>query len=257
MRSTLNDCHLSGAERIAVNEFSMVLPELVMQALSSCDVPDRIVISVDKIDPSSVTYTAPLRVRTIESSSSEDAAGAASEVLRDCGISPAAVEKAFHLLSTGPASGGRNMRGAVIMDGATGERMEPDKSRGVRVSRVDYTADARQTLITMLSKQGIFHRRVMDALAIASKVSGRSETAAELCWSDDPDYTTGYVASQKSGYVRITNMKKLGDSVGGRVFFVNSKNLNLDEYIFYMEKKPVLISLRPAFMEFHPSTSSG
>ena len=31
---------------------------------------------------------------------------------------------------------------------------------------------------------------------------------AELCWSDDPDYTTGYVAGKNIGYVRIKPIYK-------------------------------------------------
>jgi len=81
----------------------------------------------------------------------------------------------------------------------------------------------------------------MDALAIATKVADRKESVAELCWSDDPAYTTGYVASRKSGYIRITNMKKKGNPAGGRVFFVNLQGLNLEEYIHYLEKQPVII----------------
>ena len=39
----------------------------------------------------------------------------------------------------------------------------------------------------------------------------------ELCWSDDPDYTVGYVACN-GVYHRITNMKEFGSNIGGRVF---------------------------------------
>ena len=49
-----------------------------------------------------------------------------------------------------------------------------------------------------LRELGIFHRRVIDAIAIASKVADKNETIAELCWSDDTEYTTGYVASKKA-----------------------------------------------------------
>jgi len=94
-----------------------------------------------------------------------------------------------------------------------------------------------------LKEDGIFHRRVMDALAIATKVTDRRETVAELCWSDDPEYTTGYVASLKSGYIRITNMKEKGNPAGGRVFFVIRQGLNLEEYIHYLERQPLIIDI--------------
>ena len=241
MRSSLNEEHLSGAERIVNGSVVQVIPELMNQAVSSYKMPDRIVISLDAIDPSSVIYTAPLNIRTLDSLSPEDAEKAAADILKCNGVSPVAIESAFRLLRTGPAPGGKIMRGAVIMDSASGERMEPDSSRGIRVSRVDYTGDARHLLANRLMDGGVFHRRVMDALAIATKVADRRETVAELCWSDDPEYTTGYAASLKSGYIRITNMKKRGNPIGGRVFFVSRQGLSLEEYIHYLEKQPVII----------------
>src|SRR3990172_7086153 len=241
MRSSLNEEHLSGAERIVNGNVGQVIPELMNQAVSSHKMPDRIVLSLDAIDPSSVIYTAHLNIRTLDSLSPEDAEKAAADILKNNSVSPVAVESAFRLLRTGPAPGGKNMRGAVIMDSVSGERMEPDSSRGIRVSRVDYTGDARHSLANRLMDGGVFHRRVMDALAIATKVAGRRESVAELCWSDDPEYTTGYVASRKSGYIRITNMKNKGNFKGGRVFFVKQQGLNPERYIHYLEKRPVII----------------
>ena len=241
MRSSLNEGHLSGAERIVNGNVVQVIPELMHQAISSYKMPDRIIFSVDAIDPSSVIYTAPLAIKTIDSSLPEEAAKLSTDILNDNGVSPVAVERAFYLLRTGPAPGSKNMRGAVIMDSVTGERMEHDSSRGIRVSRVDYTGDARHLLANRLMDGGVFHRRVMDALAIATKVAGGKESVAELCWSDDTEYTTGYVASRKSGYIRITNMKEQGNPAGGRVFFVDLQGLNLEEYINYLEKQPVII----------------
>ncbi len=244
MRSSLNEEHLSGAERIVNGNVVQVLPELIDQAISTCTMPDRIIISVDAVAPSSVTYTVPLDIRTIDASLPEEAEKISADILKNHGVSPAAIDRAFNLLRTGPATGCKNMRGAIIMDPATGERMEPDSSRGVRVSRVDYTAQARLSLMNRLKDEGIFHRRVMDALAIATKVADRQETVAQLCWSDDPEYTTGYIAQRQSGYIRITNMKEKGNPVGGRVFFVSRQGLNLEEYIHYLEKEPVIIEGR-------------
>jgi len=241
MRSSLNEAHISGAERLVDGEFVHVLPELMLQAISSYKIPDKIIISVDAIEPSSVIYTRSLDIKTIESSSPEDSAKISADMLNENGVSDAAIEKAFYLLRTGPSPAGRNMRGAIIMDAAGGERMEPDSSRGIRVSRIDFTVNARNSLEKGLKERGIFHRRVIDAIAIASKVADKNESIAELCRSDDPEYTTGYVASKKSGYVRLTNMKEKGNPIGGRVFFVNRQDLNLEEYIYYLEKQPVII----------------
>ncbi len=232
---------MSGAERIVDGEFVHVLPELMWQAMSSYKIPDKIIISIEAIDPSSVIYTTPLDIKSIESSSPEDAAKISADILNKNGVSANAIEKAFYLLRNGPSPEGKNMRGAIIMDAATGGRMEPDSSRGIRVSRIDFTVAARNSLEKRLKELGIFHRRVIDALAIASKVAYKNETIAELCWSDDTEYTTGYIASRNNGYVRITNMKEKGNHIGGRVFFVNSQDLNLGEYIHYLESQPVII----------------
>ncbi len=241
MRSSLNEAHIAGAERLVDGEFVHVLQELMLQAVSAYKIPDKIIISVDAIEPSSVIYTRSLDIKTIESSSPEDSAKISADILNENGVSDAAIEKAFYLLRTGPSPAGRNMRGAIIMDAACGERMEPDSSRGIRVSRIDFTVNARNSLEKGLKERGIFHRRVIDAIAIASKVADKNETTTELCRSDDPEYTTGYVASKKSGYVRLTNMKEKGNPIGGRVFFVNRQDLNLEEYIYYLEKQPVII----------------
>ena len=126
----------------------------MLQAISANKIPDKIIISVDSIEPSSVIYTRSLDIKTIESSSPEDAAKISADILNENGVSDAAIEKAFYLLRTGPSPSGRNMRGAIIMDAACGERMEPDSSRGVRVSRVDYSVDLRNALEGKVERTG-------------------------------------------------------------------------------------------------------
>jgi 6-carboxyhexanoate--CoA ligase len=39
-------------------------------------------------------------------------------------------------------------------------------------------------------------QRVKEAPVLATKVSAHPATIAELCWSDDPEYITGYVTSK-------------------------------------------------------------
>jgi 6-carboxyhexanoate--CoA ligase len=64
---------------------------------------------------------------------------------------------------------------------------------------------------------------------------------AELCISDNPDYTTGYVALRKYGYIRIPHIKRKGRKNGGRVFFIE-EHTDRDSVIEYLEKTPVLIN---------------
>lgn len=82
--------------------------------------------------------------------------------------------------------------------------------------------------------------RIKEALALASKVSEHPATVAELCWSDDPDYITGYVAGKKLGYQRITAMKEYGTEEGCRIFFADG-SVNVNTYINDLEKQPILI----------------
>ncbi len=104
---------------------------------------------------------------------------------------------ALNLLSNGAAPLGLNMRGAMIIDAVSGERLEPDHERGIRASRFDWTDEALDTMTKKLAAIGLTHFRTHEALALATKVAHAPGIIAELCWSDDPDYTAGYVASLK------------------------------------------------------------
>ncbi len=243
MRAVSNNIHVSGSERILYEaNLGKVFIELISRALSSYAPPEKIYINVDTVEPETIKYIESLDIKTITSPSCENAVKTAKGILESTGIKTGVIENAVNLLKSGPAPEGNNMRGAIIMDYLTGKRIEPDLSRGVRVSRIDYSNEARQLIKKELQRHDIFHERVIDAAAIATKVCSRNETIAELCWSDNPEYTTGYVASEKNGYVRITNMKEKGSTRGGRIFFVNTDRLSLDDYIIFLEKQPVIIN---------------
>jgi len=99
---------------------------------------------------------------------------------------------------------------------------------------------ALKELSTRLSKKGINNDTVKDALILASKVLSYDHVVAELCVSDNPNYTTGYVASKDLGYVRIPNIKSNGSKSGGRAFFVN-EGTDINGIIEYLERRPVII----------------
>jgi 6-carboxyhexanoate--CoA ligase len=134
------------------------------------------------------------------------------------------------------------MRGAIIMDAQSGERLEPDQERGIRASRFDWSEDASERIKRNLETAGLAHHRTREALALATKVAHAPGMVAELCWSDDPDYTAGYAASTGLGYVRFPCLKQSGDPKGGRVFFVNREIVNMDALISYLETDAVLIT---------------
>jgi 6-carboxyhexanoate--CoA ligase len=132
------------------------------------------------------------------------------------------------------------MRGGAVLSSVSGNRLDIYKDRGVRVSRLGITKSALRTLSSRLSRRGINTTTVKEALILASKVASQNHIIAELCISDNPQYTTGYIASKKIGYVRIQNIKQRGDKRGGRVFFVR-KGISIERIMEYLEKAPVVI----------------
>jgi 6-carboxyhexanoate--CoA ligase len=75
---------------------------------------------------------------------------------------------------------------------------------------------------------------------------------AELCWSDDPDYVTGYVADPTHGYQRISRMKAAGDGYGGRALFVRPEVWDAAAFVGYLEQHPVLFDAPGAIMPPRP-----
>jgi 6-carboxyhexanoate--CoA ligase len=133
------------------------------------------------------------------------------------------------------------MRGAMLVDSQSGERLEPDRARGVRASRMDLTPAAELELRRGLAALGLDNLHVREALVLAAKVLAAPGMVAELCWSDDPDYTAGYVAAPALGYVRFPHLKPLGEERGGRAFFVRGENPDLPALIEHLEQAVLLV----------------
>jgi 6-carboxyhexanoate--CoA ligase len=133
------------------------------------------------------------------------------------------------------------MRGAALITSKCGYRLEPDVKRGVRASRLGIDSAVLKVLSRRLQKCGINTDIVKEALILASKVTSCKHVIAELCVSDDPHYTTGYVASKHFGYLRIPHIKPQGSRSGGRAFFVN-EGAQVKKIINYLEEIPVLVT---------------
>jgi len=127
------------------------------------------------------------------------------------------------------------MRGAIIYDIRRKKRVEPDQARGVRVSRVGTDR--------ILSKREKNH--FAEALTLASKASEAKGIIGEICVSDDLDYVTGYVASKRFGYVRITKLKKVRERWGGRIYLYDGEAGDLAESIDFLENTPVIVESVP------------
>ncbi len=243
MRASFQDSHVSGAERIVPRDRTdATVVELLARARGRERGPDRIVVSVDALDAASIGYLTSLAVTTLEAAEHQSGRKYAARVLQLAGVSAKAVADAMELIGKGAAPSGANMRGAMIMDAITGERLEPDQERGIRASRFDWTGDALQSAARQLTAVGLTHHRTAEALALATKVAHGPGIVAELCWSDEPDYSAGYAASPGIGYVRFPFLKQKGDAHGGRAFFVDRAHLDLAALIRYLEDDAVLIN---------------
>ncbi|WXJ94865.1 6-carboxyhexanoate--CoA ligase [Neomoorella carbonis] len=234
--------HISGAERIVSSQqVAAAVRQMLCRARNhALGKPDFINISIERLQASKIKGITALPLVTVKAGNNEQALSCARQLLLASGVWEQAVDEAINLLARGPAPGGGNMRGAVIMDAHSCRRLEPDSWRGVRVSRMDYTLRAAKELSCLLEQLGLNHFRIKEALALASKVIWAG-TLAEICCSDDPHYTTGYVSSRSLGYVRIPYLKHPSFK-GGRVFFVRIQDINFAEYLTRLQEEPVLIT---------------
>ncbi|ABR56996.1 6-carboxyhexanoate--CoA ligase [Methanococcus aeolicus Nankai-3] len=229
MRASKGDKHISGAETIVMEKENIenITAGYIKRALEhELGAPDFINIKIDKINKKDIIYIDALPIKTINCKNKEDARRVAKNLLKNEGISDKLIEKSFKIIDDG------GMRGAPILN-LNGERLEPDKERGVRVKNISTTEELKEKIL----KNNIGTDRTVDAIAIASKVINLG-VIAELCTSDNNSYTTGYVAT-KNGYFRITNLKQENEN-GGRVFFVKN-DTNIEDLIYKLENKPYII----------------
>ena len=233
MRASLRGDHVSGAERIIEPNH---IPHTLLELLRRPKDHDFLKITLERLENvEEDTFRLPIKTYTFDTT--HRARDFALQELIRVGIPPAVAKKGITLLSKGANPKGGNMRGAVLMDIESGERLEPNMERGVRTVRVDWRD--RFAVRERLLKEG-FTDRTLDALAIAFK-NLKCGVIAELCWSDDPDYLTGYVASMKGGYVRITPLKDKGDPLGGRIYFIRKEGVR--ELIECLERKALLLGM--------------
>ena len=235
MRAVKSRVHISGAEGIYdKDDVDSIVKEYTKRAFShDKGVADDVRIIVEKLSdkPKSISS---LPVCTLNSRNSEAALKAAVKLLASAGITERAVEESFKLLNAG-----MNMRGAMLMN-VEGVRLEPDLLRGVRVTRMGITKKASADLARKLARHGLNNNTVKEALILASKVHKYRLVLGELCISDDPRYTTGYIAGRSLGYIRLPRIKKRGVPFGGRAFFISGGEVK--DLIRYLQTIPVLVN---------------
>lgn len=234
MRAAKASSHISGAERIVEEgEVSAVAKAMVERALThSKGKPDFINVKVEEVkEPLKLPA---LKVTTNEAKSPEEGWRIAADLLKADGIEN--VDKLLTLFKDT-----YSMRGAMLVDAETLERLEPNPERGVRATYMDREREGVGRGVGVERGVGV-KNHYLEAIVLATKVANAPGIIAEICMSDDPDYVTGYVASRRLGYQRITCLKEKGDSAGGRIFLYRGKKEDVSKTIEFLEKTPVLVT---------------
>jgi 6-carboxyhexanoate--CoA ligase len=235
MRSVKGSAHVSGAEGIyEKSDVSNIVKEYTQRAMThDKGRADKIHLAVEELKeiPKKISS---LPLSTINTRNTEAAKKAAFKILLSVGIKERAIEEAFKALDVGIT-----MRGAMVMD-IEGVRLEPDLLRGVRVTRMGISKKVAADLSRKLGRLGLNNNTVKEALILASKVHKFRMVLGELCISDDPNYTTGYIATRTHGYIRLPRIKKRGVPYGGRAFFITGGEVK--DLIKYLQHTPVLIN---------------
>ena len=223
--------HISGAEKIVEpDQVEAVAAQLIRRAMTHAQgSPDNINLKVERLEEARIRRLRALPVSTIETDTPEEGWQAVQAELAKLGIA-----NGGEILRFLPQTYG--MRGAMLLDLADLTRLEPDRDRGIRATYMDYAGQSGSALKT---QGGNTHFN--EALVLATKVLSHPYIKAEICFSDDPDYTVGYVASKERGYVRITTLKTLGDPNGGRIFLYDGPKDGVAECIRYLQEQPVLV----------------
>lgn len=228
MRAANNQKHISGAEKmISKAELSRTVSSMTTRALNhSLGTADFINLKIEAVNDDEISYLPVLPVKSCMCTSTAESFSLINKKLQELQI--AEPQQLIRLLQDC-----HNMRGAVLYDIHTGQRTEHNLQRGVRVTYMD--ASINTSGIT--AKNHFF-----EALVLATKVAHAPGMLAEICISDDPDYTTGYFASLKHGYIRFNPLKAPGCASGGRLFIFDSRIVPAEKLIRYLEQDKVLVT---------------
>lgn len=229
--------HISGQERIVDREHleSCVHSMIERAHTHQRGFADFINIKIELIDLDEVAYKPILKFSEVTVHNLEEGRQAAFDELVAAGVSEKAARNGIDAILALPDS----MRGAMIMDAVSGERLDNLGMRGVRVSDMDVAKP--EDFKDALDAIGLTSEHAREAMVLAAKVASSEDSVAELCWSDDPQYTIGYVASPKNQYRRIPYLKPAGDMLGGRVFYVKP-GTDIQKYRNYMEHQITFIT---------------
>lgn len=234
MRSSKDGNHISGAESI-IDEVNLekAVTQLIKRALNhSKGKAENINIKIEELDENKINYLDPLQVTTVEVGNHIQGLECVKSLLNKLDIDDKKTSDILEIFKEAS-----NMRGSILLDINSLGRLEADKERGIRATYMDFE----NPNTDRLAKECGYNTHFIEALALATKVINCPYIIGEICYSDDPNYTAGYVASKKYGYVRFPHLKELGDESGGRIFLYDSSLDNVQSCIDYIEKSKTII----------------
>lgn len=237
MRASKEEEHISGSENI-VEEANLekVVSLLIKRAMvHTKGKSDFINIKIEEIEKENLEILNPLEVTTIDVENHIQGINGLKVVLKKLGIDKEKSNQVVDMLEST-----YNMRGAMLLDINNLDRLEHDKDRGIRATYMDFEGSK----LNHITKDTKHNSHFIEALALATKVSNAPNIIGEICYSDDPNYTAGYIASKKYGYIRFPHLKEFGSTKGGRIFLYDSAEVNLDNIdrcIDYIENTKVII----------------
>ena len=235
MRAAREGAHISGAERIVkARDIPALAAALAERALHHAKgVPDGSHVKVEAAE--NIERLVSLPVSTYVTHTPAEGRAVAARLLSSAGIT-----RIDEILARFSETYG--MRGAMLLDADTLERLEPDPERGVRATYMDAVFNGQDARCPSgdVRKKNHF----AEAVVLATKVANAPGIVGEICVSDDPDYVTGYVATKEIGYCRITTVKEMGDPCGGRIFLYRGPREGVAETIRYLQKQCVLVDWR-------------
>lgn len=229
--------HVSGAEKIISQEqLPQQMEALLSRALHHAKgQADFINLKIEAVEPSELQYVEALPVSTHEAATPAEGRQYMCHAMQELGLSTDTCEEILRLFQKT-----YDMRGAMLLDVDTLERLEPDKERGIRATYMDGILASASHKPACDGKN-----HFQEALILASKVLSAPNIIGELCMSDDPDYTTGYIATKSKGYIRITKLKEIGSPDGGRIFLYRGDKSQIADCIKYLQEQKIIVTNVP------------
>lgn len=228
-RSSADYRHISGTERSAL---ATELPQLTSVMISRTPHhgkgrPDITHITADKIEESTISTTPALALFLRSNFSPGDAHRSIAQRLHAADIQTVDIVAEMACSLTG-------LYGAALTDSSSGERLDPDPARGVRVPTFNTIPHPDED-----HAKDHFH----EALVLASEVHNASGIVVEICLSDDPFCTCGYFVLD--GLLRRTpNIKDYDSTLDIRIFIVKP-NTDVPELTDYLGNTSIHIKPPP------------